>query len=100
MFITRLLCLQNKKPAFIKRTISLLELKVVLSLLEKTKMFRVESTGKHQLTMDEVEKIQRKQVATIIGHIFQLTYAAFCEDLVNQEKVNQCNGCAIDHPSQ
>ena len=63
-------------------------------------MFRVESTEKHQLTVDKVEKIQRKQVATIIGHVFQLTYVAFCEDLVHQEKVNQCNGCATHHPSQ
>ena len=63
-------------------------------------MFRVESTGKLQLTVDEAEKIQRKQVAAIIGHVFQLAYAAFCEDLVHQEKVNQCNGCAIQHPSQ
>ena len=52
------------------------------------------------MTVDEVEKIQRKQVATIIGHVFQLTYAAFCEVLVHQAKVNQCNGCAIHHPSQ
>ena len=49
-------------------------------------MFRVESTGKPQLTVDEVEKIKRKQVATIIGHVFQLTNAAFCEDLVNQRQ--------------
>ena len=63
-------------------------------------MLRVQSTGKLQLTVDEIEKIQRKQVATIIGHVFQLTYAAFCENLVHQEKVDQCNGCAIQHPSQ
>ena len=47
------------------------------------------------LTVDEVEQIQRKKVATIIGHVFQLTYAAFFG-----EKVNRCQGCAIQHPSQ
>ena len=50
-------------------------------------MFRVESTAKLQLTVDEIEKIQCKQVATIIGHVSQLTFAAFGEDIVHQEKV-------------
>ena len=40
------------------------------------------------LTVDEVEQIQRKKVATIIGHVFQLTYAAFFDKLVQEEKVN------------
>ena len=56
---------------------------------------QVESTSKPMLTVDEVEQIQRKKVSTIIGHVFQLTYSAFFE-----EKVNQCQGCAIQHPSQ
>ena len=37
---------------------------------------QVESTSKPMLTVDEVEQIQRKKVATIIGHVFQLTYAS------------------------
>ena len=41
------------------------------------------------LTVDEVEQIQRKKVATIIGHVFQLTYAAFYDKLVQEEKVNR-----------
>ena len=52
------------------------------------------------LTVDEVEQIQRKKVATIIGHVFQLTYAAFFDKLVQEEKVNRCHGCAIQHSSQ
>ena len=52
------------------------------------------------LTVDEVEQIQRKKVATIIGHVFQLTYAVFFDNLVQEEKVNRCHGCAIQHPSQ
>ena len=61
---------------------------------------QVESTSKPMLTVDEVEKVQRKKVATIIGHVFQLTYAAFFDKLVQEAKVNLCHGCAIQHPSQ
>ncbi|KAJ7387938.1 hypothetical protein OS493_001290 [Desmophyllum pertusum] len=52
------------------------------------------------LTVDEVEQVQRKRLASIIGHIFQLTYATLCDPLIHEEKVHRCNGCAIDHPSQ
>ena len=51
-------------------------------------MFRVESSAKTLLTVDEVEQIHRKKVATIIGHVFQLTYAAVFDKLIHQEKVN------------
>ena len=61
---------------------------------------QVESTFKPMLVEDEVEQIQRKKVATIIGHVFQLTNAAYCDKLVQQEKANRCHGCAIQHPSQ
>ena len=52
------------------------------------------------LTADEVEQIHRKKVATIFSHVFQLTYAAYCDKLVQEEKANRCHGCAIQHPSQ
>ena len=52
------------------------------------------------LTVDEVEQIRRKKVAIIIGHVFQLTCAAYCDKLVHEEKVNRCHGCAIQHPNQ
>ena len=61
---------------------------------------QVESTSKPLLTVDEVGQIQRKKLATIIGHVFQLTYAAYCDKLVQEEKVNRCHGCTIQHPSQ
>ena len=61
---------------------------------------QVESTSQPMLTVDEVEQIQRKKVATIIEHVFQLTYAAFYDKLVQEEKVNRCHGCTIQHPSQ
>lgn len=60
----------------------------------------LDSTSKPQLTVDEVEKIERKRVANIIGHVFQLTYAAIFDSLIQEEKVRRCNGCDIHHPSQ
>ena len=61
---------------------------------------QVESRATPLLTIDEVEEIQRKKVATLIGHVFQLTYAAFFDKLVQEEKLNRCHGCAIQNPSQ
>ena len=52
------------------------------------------------LTVGEVEQIQRKKVATIIGRVLKLTCAVFFDKLVQEEKVNRCHGCAIQHPSQ
>ena len=48
---------------------------------------QVESTSNLKLTVDEVEKIQRNKVANIIEHVFQLTYAAFFDKLVQEEKI-------------
>ena len=56
---------------------------------------QVESTSKPILTVDKNEQIQRKKVATIIGHVLQLTYAAVFDKLVQEEKVNRCHGCAF-----
>ena len=50
--------------------------------------------------MDEVERIQRQKIANLIGHVFQLTYAAMLDGLIHEEKLKRCNGCEIDHPSQ
>ena len=61
---------------------------------------KLDSTSKPQLTVDEVEKIERKRVANIVGHVFQLTYAAIFHSLIQEEKVRRCNGCDIHHPSQ
>ncbi|KAJ7371905.1 hypothetical protein OS493_022002 [Desmophyllum pertusum] len=57
-------------------------------------------TSQSILTVDEVKQVQRKRVDSIIGHIFQPTYAALCDPLIHEENVHRCNGCAIDHPSQ
>ena len=32
--------------------------------------------------------------------MFQLTYAAMLDAMIQEEKINRCNGCAIHHPSQ
>ena len=46
-----------------------------------------------------MEKIQRQKIASLIGHVFQLTYAAMFGTLIQEEKLNRCNGCAIHNPS-
>ena len=61
---------------------------------------QVDLTPKPLLTVDEVQQIQRQKIASLVGHVFQLTYAAMFDSLIEEEKVNRCNGCAINHPSQ
>ena len=61
---------------------------------------QVESSATPLLTVDEVEKVQRQRVAGRIGHVFQLTYAATVDKLIQEEKLNRCHGSAIQHPSQ
>ena len=61
---------------------------------------QIESSSTPQSTIDEVEKIQRQRIASCIGDVFQLTYAALIGKLIQQEKLNRCHGCAIQHPSQ
>ncbi|KAL9952879.1 hypothetical protein ACROYT_G040204 [Oculina patagonica] len=61
---------------------------------------QVESSSTPLMTIDEVEKIQRQKIASFVGHVFQLTYAAIFDGLIHEEKVNRCNGCGIQHPSQ
>ena len=61
---------------------------------------QVESTPKPLLTVDELEQIQRQKIASLVGHVFQLTYAAMLDAMIQEEKINRCNGCAIHHPSQ
>ena len=52
------------------------------------------------MTIDEVEQVQRQRIASLIGHIFQLTYANMVDELIKKEKLNRYHGCAIQHPSQ
>ena len=61
---------------------------------------QVESSASPLLTIDEVENVQRQRIASFIGHVFRLTYAALVEKLIQQEKLNHCDGCTIQHPSQ
>ena len=61
---------------------------------------QVESSATPLLKIDEVEKIQRQRIASFIGHVIQLTYAAMVDKLIQQEKLNHCHGCAIQHPRQ
>ena len=61
---------------------------------------QIESSFTPLSTIDEVDKVQRQRIASFIGDVFQLTYAALIDKLIQQEKLNRCHGCAIQHPSQ
>ena len=45
---------------------------------------QVESSATPLLTINEEEKVQRQRIASFIGHVFQLTYAAMIHTLVQQ----------------
>ena len=49
----------------------------------------VESNASPLLTTDEVEKVQRQRIASFISYVFQLTYAAMVDKLIQQEVVQQ-----------
>ena len=61
---------------------------------------RVESSATLLLTVDEVEKIQRQKFVGVVTRVLQLTYAAMLDRLIQEEKLNRCHGCVIQHPSQ
>ena len=53
---------------------------------------QVESSATPLLTIDEVEKVQRKRIASFIGNVLQLTYAAVVDKLILQVKLHHCHG--------
>ena len=50
------------------------------------------------LNVDEVEQIKLKNVATIIGHVFQLTYGALFDKLVQGEKLIDAMAALLNIP--
>ena len=46
---------------------------------------------------EEIAKSQSQDCC--VRHVFQLTYAAMVDKLIQQEKLNRCNDCVIQHPS-
>ena len=38
--------------------------------------------------VDEVKQTQLQKVASLVGHIFQHTYAAILDSLINEEKLH------------
>ena len=63
-------------------------------------MALVELSTNPFLTMDEVQHIQRQQMVSLIAQVCRLPYAAMVDSLVHEEKMSNCHGCAIQHPSQ
>ena len=62
-------------------------------------VIQVELSPKPLLTIDKVEQVHRQKIASLTGHVFQLTYVAMFDTLIRDKKLNRCNGCAIQHPS-
>ena len=48
----------------------------------------------------ELENVENKRGAVLVGHVFQLAFADVCDELIQQEKCEHCRGCAINHPSR
>ena len=64
----------------------------ILFLKVQFALKKVESSATPLLTIYEVEKVQHQKIASFIGHVFQLTNAVLIDKLIQQEKVNHCNG--------
>jgi len=50
--------------------------------------------------VDECEKVTVQRAVAAVGHAFQLASAAVCDELIQQETLGRCIGCAVNHPSQ
>ena len=50
--------------------------------------------------VDECEKVTVQRAVAVVGHVFQLVFAAVCDELIQQETLGRCIGCAVNHPSQ
>ena len=47
-----------------------------------------------------MEKNQQQKFVSLFARVLQLTYAAMLDGLIQEEKLNGCHGCVIQHPSQ
>ena len=47
---------------------------------------QVELSATPLLTIEEVEKVQRQRIASFIGLVFQLTYAALIDKLIQKKE--------------
>ena len=45
---------------------------------------QVESSASPLLTIDEMEEVQRQRVSSLLGHVFQLAYAATDDKLIQE----------------
>ena len=72
----------------------------MINLLQNVPKIVVDLSATPRLIVDEVEQVQRQKIAGLISHIFQLTYANMVNELIQEEKLNRCHGCAIQHLSQ
>ena len=50
--------------------------------------------------VDECEKVTVQRAVTVVGQVFQLAFAAVCDELILQELLRRCFGCTVNHPSE
>ena len=50
--------------------------------------------------VDECERVTVQRTVALVGQGFQLAFAAVCDELIQQETLRSCTGCAVNQPSQ
>ena len=61
---------------------------------------QVEASATPLLTADKVEKKQQQKFVNLVARVLQLTCAAMLDRHIQEEKLNGCHGCVIQHLSQ
>jgi len=46
------------------------------------------------------KKNQQQKHVSLVARVFQLTYAAMLDRLIQKEKLNGCHGCVVQHPDR
>ena len=47
-----------------------------------------------------MEENRQQKFVSLVAHVLQLTYAAMPDRLIQEEKLNGCHGCVIQHLSK
>jgi len=50
--------------------------------------------------VDECEKLTVQRAVAVVSQVFQLAFAAVCDELILQELLGRCIGCTVNHPSE
>ena len=69
------------------------------SIHSQASLAQVELSTKSFSTIDEVQHIQRQRLVSFVPCVFRRAYAAMVHTLGHEEKISNCHGYAIQHPS-